>query len=70
MFKINEYIVYRNDGVCKVEGIGKPDFSDESSDKKYYMLKPVFCDNSIIYSPIDNSRVVMRQRHNKEEVQN
>lgn len=69
MFKINEYIVYGNDGVCKVEGIGKPDFSDESSDKKYYMLKPVFCDNSIIYSPIDNSRVVMRRVITKEEVQ-
>jgi RNA polymerase-interacting CarD/CdnL/TRCF family regulator len=69
VFKINEYIVYGNDGVCKVEGIGKPDFYDESSDKKYYMLKPVFCDNSIIYSPIDNSRVVMRRVITKEEVQ-
>jgi CarD family transcriptional regulator len=68
VFEINEYIVYGNDGVCKVEGIGKPDFAGVVNDKKYYMLKPVFCDNSTIYTPIDNSTVIMRRVMTSEEV--
>lgn len=58
MFKVGEYVVYGNTGVCKVEGIGP--LSIGSSDKDYYTLVPVYGRNSRIYAAVDSDKVVIR----------
>lgn len=58
MFKINELIIYGNDGICRVEDIRKMNIPNIDVNKLYYVLKPLYNDG-IIYSPIDTN-VFMR----------
>ena len=69
MFEIGEYIVYGNNGVCKVENIGKLDMKGENRDRLYYWLTPVYGQGSKIYSPVDNQKTVMRKVLTKEEAE-
>lgn len=67
MFQINEYVVYGGSGVCKVNKIGNLDISGIDKDKSYYTLEPLYSKGSIVYTPIDNSRVIMRKILSKDE---
>lgn len=50
-YHIGQYIIYRNRGICKVENIGKIDFSKSNQD--YYTLRPPFTTcNERIYVPV------------------
>ena len=60
MFNIGEYIVYGNRGVCEVADVGKMSMSAMDEDKLYYTLVPVYARGSKIYSPVDNTKVVIR----------
>ena len=42
---------------------------DDSDDREYYTLKPIYIRDSTILTPIDNDRVVMREVMTKEEAQ-
>ena len=68
-FKTNDYVMYGGSGVCIIEGIGVPDIRGIDSTKQYYLLKPIYTQDSTIFSPVDNSRVVMRRLISKEEAQ-
>lgn len=63
MFKIGDYIIYSNTGVCKVEDICSPAGLD--TDKLYYKLEPVYKPETV-YIPVDSS-VYMRNILTKEE---
>ena len=65
MFKVGEYVVYGNTGVCKVEGIGP--LSIGSSDKDYYTLVPVYGRNSRIYAAVDSDKVIIRPIMTRQE---
>lgn len=67
MYKIGEYIIYGNDGVCKVEDVGVLNISGINKKRIYYTLKPVY-ENGKIFTPIDTS-VFMRSLIKYEEVQ-
>ncbi|SCI74593.1 CarD-like/TRCF domain [uncultured Clostridium sp.] len=67
MYKIGEYIIYGNDGVCKVEDVGVLNISGINKKRIYYTLKPLY-ENWKIFTPIDTS-VFMRSLINYEEVQ-
>ncbi|SHK27301.1 transcriptional regulator, CarD family [Clostridium cavendishii DSM 21758] len=67
MFKINDYVVYGGNGVCKVLGIGTPSINGADKERQYYRLKPIYENGSIIYTPVDNEKVVMRRIISKEE---
>lgn len=60
MFKIGEYIVYGNSGVCKVEDIGTLDMGGISKHKLYYTLIPMYLKSSKVFTPVDNKKVTMR----------
>lgn len=66
MFKIDDYIVYGGSGVCKVIDVGVPEISSFSGEREYYTLKPLYEDETI-YTPVDNTRVLMREVISKEE---
>ena len=61
--------MYGGSGVCIIEGIGVPDIRGIDSTRQYYLLKPIYTQDSTIFSPVDNSRVVMRKLISKEEAQ-
>lgn len=67
MFKINDCLVYVTTGVCRVQDIKKEQFlNDEPRD--YYILNPVFSENTIIKIPVESASVSLRKLHTKAEV--
>ena len=68
MFEIGEYIIYNNNGVCKVIDISASPYSKDKSNL-YYTLQPVFDIKSKILIPVDSDKVFMRKIHTREEVQ-
>ncbi len=64
MFKVGDYVVYGNTGVCKIEDIGPLSIG---SDKEYYTLVPVYGRNSKLYTAVDSDKVVIRPIMTKQE---
>lgn len=60
MFQVGEYVVYGMNGVCRVEEIGDMSLSGVESEKTYYTLSPLYKKGSRIFTPVDNTKVVMR----------
>ena len=69
MYEKGEYIVYGHNGICVVEDVTNPGFSDVDKDKLYYVLEPIGTKGSKIYSPVDSKKVLMRRVMKKEEVE-
>ncbi len=67
MFCVNDYVVYGNEGVCRVEDIGKPSISGLDKQKEYYTLVP-FYRKGKIYTPTD-STILMRKVISKENAE-
>lgn len=59
MFKKGEKIVYGTTGVCIVDDVCEKELI-RNQKKMYYVLKPVFQPNNIIYSPVEDGKVFMR----------
>ncbi|MDD6571666.1 MAG: CarD family transcriptional regulator [Thermoflexaceae bacterium] len=69
MFAVGDYVVYGSNGICMVRDISKIDIPGAPGDRIYYLLSPVGSKDSKIYSPVDNTKVIMRRILNKEEAQ-
>lgn len=67
MFERGEYIIYGCDGVCRVEDITHLTMSGANRERLYYVLVPLGAQGGRIYSPVDNSKVVMRKILTREE---
>ncbi len=67
MYRINDVVVYGNQGVCKVMDVGPLDMM-ENENKIYYTLNPVYQKGTTIYAPAENPKSVMRPVLSKEEV--
>lgn len=67
MFTVGDYIVYGTDGICIVKDISQIDIPGAPSGRTYYLLSPVGVRESKIYSPVDNTKVVIRKIISKEE---
>jgi len=67
LFQVGDLIVYGNTGVCKVEKIGTPDLAGVPEGIDYYTLSPYYSQNSRIFTPCDNDKVVMRPIISKKE---
>lgn len=66
MFKINDYVVYGSNGVCRVQDIEK--MSLRNQELEYYILSPVYNDKMTIKTPVNNKNVLMRELMSKNEV--
>ena len=69
MFAIEDYIIYGNHGVCKVENIGTMSLPMADKDKIYYTLRPVYMNEAVVYAPVENPKSVMRSILSKEEAE-
>lgn len=67
MFKIDEYIIYGTNGVCKVNSIGTLDIGGIDKNRLFYTLEPVYSKGSAVYTPVDSTKVIMRKIVTKEE---
>ena len=67
MFKIGEYVVCGNNGVCKIQDITTLNINGVDKKRKYYMLKPIYSETSTVYIPVDSVQVSMRRILSKTE---
>lgn len=67
MFAVNDYIVYGNHGVCKVENIGTVSLAMVDKNKIYYTLRPVYKSEAVVYAPVENPKSVIRPVLTKED---
>lgn len=59
MFKIDDMVVYGNEGVCRIDDIRKVDLSGIDNNMLYYILNPIYAEGKVIYAPVD-TKVLMR----------
>ena len=69
MFKVGDLVVYGNAGVCRVVEIGQPPLSGIPDGQDYYTLAPYYAEKSVIFTPCDNPKVVMRPIVSREEAE-
>lgn len=66
MFNINDTVMYRNAGVCKIADIRTEKFGGEET--LYYILKPVEEESSTIYCPVHSDTLHLRRLLSLEEI--
>lgn len=69
MFEKGDYIVYGAAGICQVKEIGTLNIGAADRDRLYYTLEPVNSRGSSVYTPVDNTKVVMRGILSKKEAE-
>jgi len=67
MFEVNDYIMYGMTGVCQDVDITKERIIDNLK-KKYYVLKYIYANDTIIKIPTDNEKIPMRKILSKGDV--
>lgn len=67
MYQIGEFIIYGNNGVCRVADVGNLNSPGISKDRVFYTLEPYCSAGSRIFTPIDNDRVTIRPVISREE---
>lgn len=65
MFEKQSKVVYGVVGVCEITDISTPPI--KGIDGQYYFLQPVYDGKGIIYSPVNNNKVMMRDIITKKE---
>ena len=61
MFSIGDRIIYGSSGVCDIIDISTVNIDGIPKDKLYYILCPYGKNESYIYAPVENCRVIMRK---------
>lgn len=66
MYAVNDTVMYGQSGICKITEICDKKFGRETL--KYYVLRPIYGDNTVIYCPVDSDKVHMRNLLSAEDV--
>lgn len=69
MYEKGEYVVCGHNGICFIEDIANPGFTDAQNHKMYYILEPLNMKGSKVYSPVDSNKVLMRPVMSGEEAE-
>ena len=67
MYQKGDYIHYGNSGVCVVADVTHMEMEGIDQDKMYYVLSPIWTKGNKIYTPVDNTKVVLRPILSKAE---
>ncbi len=59
MYAVNDTVMYGQSGICKITEICDKKFGKET--RRYYVLHPLYDDNTVIYCPVDTNRVQIRK---------
>ena len=69
MYNIGDLLFYGTNGVCRVSEICASPF-DSNDTRSFYKLTPIAENTTlVIYTPVDNTQIVMRALISKEEAQ-
>lgn len=60
MFEVGEYVIYGNNGVCRVESIGPIKMPGVTKERIYYTLTINCSNGSKVFTPVDSDKVRMR----------
>ncbi len=60
MFNVDDYVMYGMTGVCKIVDITNEKFINGEK-RKYYVLNPIYSNDTIIKTPLDNDKIPMRK---------
>jgi len=60
--KVGDYVIYRNNGICKIVDIRKENFA-RIGEKTYYVMNTIQDENSLIYLPVDKKDIADFMRH-------
>ena len=60
MFCIGDTVLYGSQGVCKIIEIAEKTFGGDTI--LYYVLKPVYDENSTVFVPVSNAALVAKMR--------
>ena len=63
MFRVGQYVVCGNKGVCTIEDITTLDISGVDKAKLYYILKPQYITASTVYVPVENASSLREVLH-------
>lgn len=69
VFKIGDYVICGNKGVCVVENVTTLDIAGVDKKREYYILKPLYMGGSTVYIPVDAPKESMRSVLKREEAQ-
>ena len=67
MFQAGDVIVCGTHGVCRVEKVGPFSSAVADRDRLYYTLKPLYERGSVVFTPVDNEKMVIRPVISREE---
>ena len=67
MFQAGDVIVCGTHGVCRVEKVGPLSSAVADRDRLYYTLKPLYERGSVVCTPVDNEKMVIRPVISREE---
>lgn len=62
MLRVNDYVNYSTHGICKVEAVAEMKLGSKIEKREYYILSPVFRQDSKLYVPTDNQTLLQRMR--------
>lgn len=68
MFQKDDYVIYGNNGVCRITDIGPLDMPGIPKERIYYTLVPYYTKDSQIFTPVDSMKVVMRPLIQKDAI--
>lgn len=60
MFQVNDTVSYGTHGVCQITEIGEKNLTGKSME--YYILKPVYNENSTLYVPVHSENLTGKMR--------
>jgi len=67
MFKVNDYVFYGANGVCRIDSICTEPFEGAPADVLYYVLHTLAEPKQTILNPVTNDKVRMRYVMTREE---
>ena len=69
MFQKNDYVFYESEGICRVNDILRSPLDGMPEDKDYYLLRPIYSKNAILYVPVDSDKIYMRPILDRKEAE-
>lgn len=58
MYSVGQTVLYGSNGICNIEEITTKEISGMSID--YYVLKPLYSQNSTLFVPVNNEKLVSK----------
>ena len=59
---VNDYVNYSTQGICQIEDIRPIKFQAGSRARDYYVLRPIYQKNALVYVPTDSEHLLGKMR--------